>query len=311
VIYILNRIGQGLIVIWAALTLAFFLMFVIGDPVLMRVGEDASAEMVERYRVLLGLDRPLLVQYGEFILGATYGDFGNSYRHGGPVMPLLLERLWRSAELAIPAMLIALFVSIPVGVLSAIKRNTVVDYIARVFALVGQAAPQFWVGIMGIVIFAAWLGWLPSSGRVVDQGVGTYIAHMIMPTIVLALTPMAYLTRMMRSTTLEVINDDYVRTARAKGLHEQRVIYRHAVRNALIPYVTVSALQIGNIIAGSMVVESVFAWPGLGRLLMDSIRMLDIPVVAAGLAAVAVIYVVLNLIADLSYALLDPRVRHG
>ncbi len=310
-IYILNRIGQGLIVIWAALTLAFFLMFVIGDPILMRVGEDASAELVERYRVLMGLDRPLIVQYGEFLLGAAQGDFGNSYRHGAPVTPILLERLWRSAELAVPAMLIALMISIPVGVLSAIKRNTVIDYIARVFALVGQAAPQFWVGIMGIVIFAAWLGWLPSSGRVVGQGAGTYIAHALMPTIVLALTPMAYLTRMMRSTTLEVINDDYVRTARAKGLHEQRVIYLHAVRNALIPYVTVSALQIGNIIAGSMVVESVFAWPGLGRLLMDSIRMLDIPVVAAGLAAVAVIYVVLNLIADLSYALLDPRVRHG
>jgi peptide/nickel transport system permease protein len=198
-----------------------------------------------------------------------------------------------------------------VGVLSAIKRNTLTDYVARVFALIGQAAPQFWVGIMGIVIFAAWLGWLPSSGRVVGQGLDTYVAHMLMPTIVLALTPMAYLNRMMCSTTLEVINDDYVRTARAKGLRETRAIYFHAVRNAMIPYVTVSALQIGNVIAGSMVVESVFAWPGLGRLLMDSIRMLDIPVVAAGLAADAVIYVVLNLLADLSYALLDPRVRYG
>ena len=309
--YILNRIGQGLIVIWAALTLAFFLMFVIGDPILMRVGEDASAELIEHYRELMGLDRPLIIQNGEFILGAAQGDFGNSYRHGSPVTPILFERLWRSADLAVPAILIALMISIPVGVLSAIKRNTATDYFARVFALVGQAAPQFWVGIMGIVIFAAWLDWLPSSGRVTDQGFGTYVAHAIMPVIVLALTPMAYLTRMMRSTTLEVINDDYVRTARAKGLRESLVIYFHAVRNAMIPYVTVSALQIGNVIAGSMVVESVFARPGLGRLLMDSIRMLDIPVVAAGLAAVAVIYVVLNLIADLSYALLDPRVRHG
>jgi peptide/nickel transport system permease protein len=311
VYYLLNRIGQGLVVIWAALTLAFFLMFVIGDPVLMRVGEDASVELVERYRTLMGLDRPLIVQYGDFLWGAVQGDFGNSYRHGAPVTPIVLERLGRSAELAIPAILLALIISIPVGVLSALKRNTMMDYVARVFALVGQAAPQFWVGIMGIVIFAAALGWLPSSGRVVGQGVGPYVAHMFMPAVVLALTPMAYLTRMMRSTTLEVIHDDYVRTARAKGVREMRVIYFHAVRNALIPYITISALQIGNVIAGSMVVESVFAWPGLGRLLMDSIRMLDIPVVAAGLAAVAVIYVVLNLLADLSYALLDPRVRYG
>jgi peptide/nickel transport system permease protein len=259
----------------------------------------------------MGLDRPLIVQYADFLWGAMQGDFGNSYRHQSPVMSILLERLGRSAELAIPAILLALIVSIPVAVVSAIKRNTMIDYVARVFALVGQAAPQFWVGIMGIVIFAAALGWLPSSGRVVDRGFGTYLAHMLMPAIVLSLTPMAYLTRMMRSTTLEVINDDYVRTARAKGVREMRVIYFHAVRNAMIPYVTISALQIGNVIAGSMVVESVFAWPGMGRLLMDSIRMLDIPMVAAGLAMVAVIYVVLNLIADLTYALLDPRVRYS
>lgn len=308
--YIGVRLFQGFIVILAALTLAFILMFVIGDPVLMLVGEDASAERVQMYRELMGFDRPLYIQYGEFMVGAVQGDFGNSYRSGAPVLPMILERLGRSAELAIPAIILAICVSIPVGVLSAIKRNTFIDYVARVFALVGQAAPQFWIAIMGIIILSANLNWLPSAGRVTGQGFGTYMSHAIMPIIVLSLTPMAYMTRMMRSTTLEVINEDYVRTARAKGLGEQRVIYMHAVRNALIPFVTVSALQIGNVIAGSMVVESVYAWPGLGRLLMDAIRMLDIPIVAAGLGMVAIIYVLLNLIADLSYVLLDPRVRH-
>lgn len=309
--YFLNRVLQGLVVIFFALTLGFLLVFVIGDPVLMRVGEDASVEMIERYRTMMGLDRPILVQYGDFMWSAFQGDFGQSYRSHQDVSGMLIERLGRSAELAIPAIILALAVSIPVGVLSAIKRNTVIDYVARVLALIGQAAPQFWVAIMAIVIFAVVLGWMPPSGRVTDQGVWVYISHMAMPTFVLALTPMAYLTRMMRSTVLEVINEDYVRTACAKGLAEKRIIYYHAVRNALVPYVTLTALQVGNVIAGSMVVESVFSWPGLGRLFMNSIRQLDIPVVAGGLALVAVIYVVLNLVADLSYTMLDPRVRNS
>ncbi|MEX1081233.1 MAG: ABC transporter permease [Halofilum sp. (in: g-proteobacteria)] len=309
--YLLNRLAQGLVVILMALTLGFLLVFVIGDPVLMRVGGDASPELIERYRVLMGLDRPLYIQYGEFMWNALQGDFGVSYRNSEPVMPQLVGALSRSAEVAIPAVILALAVSIPVGVISAVKRNSATDYVARVFALVGQAAPQFWVAIMMIVIFAVALGWMPVSGRVTDQGIGTYLAHVAMPAFVLGLTPMAYLTRMMRSTVLEVINQDYIRTAYAKGLSKPRIIYVHAVRNAMVPYVTLSALQIGNVIAGSMVVESVFAWPGLGRLFMGSIRQLDIPMVAGGLAMVALIYVVLNLIADLSYTLLDPRVRQG
>lgn len=309
--YLFRRMLQGMLVILAALTLSFVLMFVIGDPVLMYVGMDASAAVVQQYRVALGFDRPLLVQYFDFMGNALRGDFGMSYRHHAPVMPILLERIGRSAELAVPAILLAVLVSVPIGVFSAIRRNSVPDYAARTFALLGQAAPSFWVGLMAILFFSSYLGLLPSSGRA-EPGAPLLVQlqHIAMPMTVLALLPMAYLTRIMRSTVLEVINEDYVRTARAKGLSETRVIFVHAVRNALIPYVTLLAMQFGWILAGSMIVESVFAWPGLGRLLMDSIRMLDIPVVAAGLSAVAAIFVLLNLIADLAYTLLDPRVVH-
>lgn len=306
--FILQRMGQGLIVIFAALTLSFILMFVIGDPVTMITGAEASREQAERLREQLGFNRPLIVQYFEFMLGAVQGDFGVSYRHQQPVLPLLWERLGRSAEIAVPALFLALLVSIPAGIVSALRRNSAIDYTTRVTALVGQAAPNFWVAIMMIVLLANVLGWLPSSGREVDGGLWKQISHMVLPVVTLALLPMAYLTRMMRSTMLEVINEDYIRTARAKGAPMPRVVYIHALRNALIPYVTITALQIGNLIAGSMVVESVFAWPGMGRLLMDSIRTLDIPVVAAGLSFVAALFVVLNLIADVCYVLLDPRV---
>ncbi len=306
--FILQRAGQGLIVIFAALTLAFILMFVIGDPVTMITGAEASREQAERLREQLGFNRPLIVQYFDFMFGAVQGDFGVSYRHQQPVLPLLWERLGRSAEIALPALFLAILVSVPAGVVSALRRNTTIDYSARVTALIGQAAPNFWVGIMLIVLFSNILGWLPASGREIDGGVGKQLSHMILPVVTLALMPMAYLTRMMRSTMLEVINEDYIRTARAKGAPVPRVVYIHALRNALIPYVTITALQIGNLIAGSMVVESVFAWPGMGRLLMDSIRQLDIPVVAAGLSLVAALFVILNLIADICYALLDPRV---
>ena len=309
--YLLERLLYGLVVVFCALTLAFLLAYVIGDPVLMYVGADASAEIVESYRVALGFDRPIYVQYLDFMGGVLQGDFGQSYRQRAPVLPLLLERIGYSAELAVPAILLAVLVSVPVGVLSAVKRNTTVDYTARTGALLGQAAPNFWVGLMAIFFFASYLGWLPSSGRAApDADLWTRLRHIILPMTVLALMPMAYLTRIMRSSVLEIINEDYIRTARAKGLPERRVIIVHAVRNALIPYVTLLAMQFGWILAGSMVVESVFAWPGLGRLLMDSIRMLDIPVVAAGLSAVAIMFVLLNLLADILYTVLDPRVTH-
>lgn len=308
--YLLHRIVHGIVVLLAAASIAFVLMFVIGDPVLMRVGEDASAEVIERLRQQMGLDRPLIIQYFDYMAGVLQGDFGLSYRHREPVMGLMIERLGNSVMIAIPALILAISVSIPVGVLSAMYRNRLVDYVTRSLALIGQAAPNFWVGIMLILIFSLHFRVLPASG----MGGGGWVErlpYMILPVFTLSLLTMAYLTRMMRGAILELAGQDFVRTARAKGLSPRRVMYRHVVRNALVPYTTVSGLQLGSLISGSMVVESVFAWPGLGRFMLDSIRMMDIPVVAGSLTMVAFIYVVLALVVDVIYTFLDPRIRVG
>lgn len=306
--FLLRRIFQGLIILLAAATISFLLMFVVGDPVLMRMGEDASAEAIERMREQMGFDRPLIVQYVEYMFGVVQGDLGISYRQRVPVFDLLLERLGNSIILAVLALILAIMVSIPVGVLSAMYRNSLIDNVARGFAMIGQAAPNFWVGIMLILIFGVTLGWLPPSGRGGD-GFFESLRYIIMPVFTLSLLTMAYLTRMMRGAILELQGQDFVRTARAKGLSKFNVMTRHVVRNAMLPYVTVGGLQLGSLISGSMVVESVFSWPGFGRLLLDSIHLMDIPVVAGALTLVAVMYVVLSLIVDIIYALLDPRVR--
>lgn len=306
--FLFRRLYQGLIVLLAAATIAFLLMFVVGDPVLMRMGEDASAEAIERMRVQMGFDRPLIFQYFDYMIGVVQGDLGISYRQRVPVLDLLLERLVNSIILAVPALLLAIAVSIPVGILSAMYRNTLVDYAARTFAMVGQAAPNFWVGIMLILTLSLTLGWLPPSGMG-EGSIGEHLRYMIMPVFTLSLLTMAYLTRMMRGAILELQGQDFVRTARAKGISKFRVMTHHVLRNAMLPYVTVGGLQLGSLISGSMVVESVFSWPGFGRLLLDSIHLMDIPVVAGALTMVAVMYVVLALAVDVIYALLDPRVR--
>lgn len=308
--HILQRIYHGLIVLFAAASISFVLMFIIGDPVLMRVGEDASQEAIDRVREQMGLDRALIFQYFDFIWGVLQGDFGNSYRHQEPVLGLLVSRLGNSVILAIPALILAIAVSIPVGVVSAMYRNRLIDFVARTFALIGQAAPNFWVGIMLILVFALHLQWLPVSGMGGDT-LADRIKHMIMPVFTLSLLTMAYLTRMMRGAVLELMGQDFVRTARAKGLSPAQVMYRHVVRNAMLPYVTISGLQLGSLISGSMVVESVFSWPGFGRFLLDAIRLMDIPVVAGALTLVSVIYVVLAFVVDVIYTLLDPRLRRS
>lgn len=308
--HLLQRLYHGLIVLFAAASISFILMFIIGDPVLMRIGEDATQETIDRVRQQMGLDRPLFVQYVEFMLGVAQGDFGLSYRHQEPVLGLLISRLGNSIILAIPALILAICVSIPVGVISAMHRNRPIDLIARTFALIGQAAPNFWVGIMLILLFAIHLRWLPASGMG-GETLGEKLRYTIMPVFTLSLLTMAYLTRMMRGAVLELMGQDFVRTARAKGLSPRRVMYRHVVRNAMLPYVTISGLQLGSLISGSMVVESVFSWPGFGRFLLDSIRLMDIPVVAGALTLVAVMYVVLAFVVDVIYTLLDPRLRRS
>lgn len=302
--FLATRLMQAALVILAAATLSFILMFVVADPITMMVGLDASAELRERMRVAHGFDRPLLMQYASFMSGVVQGDFGQSLRYREPVMDLMLSRAWRTAQIAIPALLLAIIVSIPAGILAAQYRNLPLDYLVRTSALMGQAAPNFWIALMLVVVLSLHLGWLPASGY------GT-VQHMIMPVIVLSLPPMAYLTRIMRASILETTAAEYVRTARAKGLFERIVMYRHILRNALIPYTTLAGLQMGSLLAGSLVVENVFAWPGLGRLTLDSVTQLDIPVVAGALTMIAVMYVTLNLIVDIIYVIIDPRLRRG
>jgi len=287
-----------------ALTAAFLLMYVVGDPVVALIGAEADRDSVERIRELYGLDRPLYVQYLSFLGNAVQGDFGVSTSYRAEVFPLMMQRLAVSAEIALPALILSVCLSIVLGIVSAANRNRWPDYLARVLALLGQAAPIFWVGIMLIVIFALVLNWLPASGR------GSW-QNLILPTVTLALWPTAYLTRIMRGSILDVLGSDFIRTARGKGLAPIPVLFRHALRNALIPFTTVSAIQFATLLAGSMIVETVFNYPGLGLLMINAIRQLDISLVAGSIALTAMIAVIMNLIADLLYAVIDPRVSHA
>lgn len=301
---IIRRLLQGLLVLWMALSAAFLLMFVIGDPVVSIVGAEADRETIESMRKLYGFDRPLYVQYVSFLGNAVQGDFGISTRYRQPVFPLMMERLGTSAELAFPALVLATLASIVLGIISAAQRNHMPDYIARFVAMFGQAAPIFWVGIMLIVIFSLSLGWFPASGR------GTW-QHMVLPVITLALWPMAYLTRIMRGSILDTLGADFIRTARGKGVSPIVVLFRHALRNALIPFVTVGAMQFATLMSGSMIVETIFNWPGLGQLMINAIQQLDIPLVAGSIALTATLVIIANLVADLLYAVIDPRVSRS
>lgn len=302
--FLFQRIIQGLFVLFMALTVAFLLMYVIGDPVVALIGAEADKASIERMRQLYGLDQPLYVQYLGFIGNALQGDFGVSSRYRTDVFPLMMERLLISVEIALPALILAIVASMLLGIISAANRNKWPDYLARLVALGGQAAPIFWVGIMLIVIFSINLNWLPASGR------GSW-EQTILPIVTLALWPTAYLTRIMRGSILDVLGSDFIRTARGKGLSSVNVVFRHALRNALIPYTTVGAMQFATLLSGSMIVETIFNYPGMGLLMINAIRQLDISLVAGSIALTAVLAVFMNLLADILYAVIDPRVRHA
>jgi peptide/nickel transport system permease protein len=253
-------------------------------------------------RRTLGLDRPLAVQYGAFLAAALRGDLGTSFYHGVPAMGLVLERLPATLELILTAMLLALLVAVPAGVAAARRPGSPVDRLARAASLLGISAPPFWIGIMLILVFAVELRWLPSSGR------GT-AAHLVLPAASLALYRVALFTRLVRAGMLEALSQDYVRTARAKGVPEGRLLFGHALKNTLIPVVTVAGLQMGSLFAGAIVTERIFAWPGMGRLILEAITKLDYPVVVAWALVVAAAFVAVNLLFDCVYSLVDPRVR--
>ena len=306
-IYIIRRLLQTFIVIFGVSIVTFGLMFLTGDPTELLLGAGAdlmSQEDIEAFRHARGFDRPWLVQYADFARGAIQGDFGDSLRHHRPAFSVVLERMPATIQLSLFALLISVIFAIPVGVISATRPNSWYDYLSMTGALIGQSVPSFWLGILLMLFFGVYLKWLPISGR------GTW-QHLVLPGVTLAAFSLARNARLTRSSLLEVMQQDYMRTARAKGLHENLIIYRHGLRNALIPLVTMVGLQIGFLLGGSVIIESLFAWPGIGRLIIQSIYNKDFPVVQAGVTLLAIIFVLVNLLVDLLYGWLDPRVQYS
>lgn len=284
--------------------LSFVFMHLSGDPVMLMLPPDATAKQIEELRERMGFNDPIPLQYLRFLSGAVRGDFGTSLRYQQPAMGLVLERLPATLELALTGMGIALLVAVPFGILSAVRRRSALDYLVMGGALLGLSMPNFWVGIVGILIFSVKLRLLPTAGR------GTW-AQLVLPGLALGSYLMALVARLTRSGMLEVIRQDYVRTARAKGLAEPLIIVRHALMNALIPLVTVVGLQMGELLGGTVVIETVFAWPGVGRLILQAVFQRDYPLVQAAVFMLAMIFVGANLFIDVSYRYLDPRIRHA
>jgi len=319
-VFIIRRSLQSLVVLVAMSLLVFVGVFAIGNPVDILI--NPQAEQLERERAIaeLGLDRPLHEQYATFIRGALAGDLGRSFVHATPALSLILERMPATLELAIVAMLIAVLLGIPLGLWAGLKPDSAGGRAIMAGSILGFSLPTFWVGLMLIMVFSVMLGWLPSNGRgptVEILGVPVSFLsldgwrHLILPATNLALFKLALLIRLTRAGTREALLQDYVKFARAKGLSNARVILVHVLRNILIPIVTVIGLEFGSVIAFAIVTESVFAWPGMGKLLIDSINTLDRPVIVAYLLVIVAIFILINLAVDILYSVLDPRVRLG
>jgi ABC-type dipeptide/oligopeptide/nickel transport system permease component len=300
--YLVRRLVQSVFVLFGVSVVVFLILHLTGDPALLLLPPDASAEDVERFRRQMGFNDPVVVQYLRFLRGALRGNFGESLRHGEPAMALVLERLPATFELAGAGLLIAVSLAIPAGILSAVRRNSPIDYVSTVVALLGQAMPTFWLGIMLILVFSVQLGWLPSSGR-------GDVEHLILPAVTLGLFTTARITRLTRSGMLEVLGQDYIRTARAKGVGEPPVVWKHALRNASIPIITIVGIELGTLLGGSVITETIFAWPGVGRLSVQAIFNRDYPVVQAAVFILATTFVVVNFLVDVTYTYLDPRIR--
>jgi peptide/nickel transport system permease protein len=302
--FLLRRLGHGVFVIWGVVTAVFFLVRLTGDPSAFLVDQSATREEIAHTRHLLGLDRPLYEQYAAFLVAAPRGDFGTSIRSKRPAMGLVLEHLWpATAELALAAAFLSTVLAVPLGIVSATHKDRAADHVSRLASLLLQSMPGFWLGLLLILLFAVELrGLLPAYGS------GTW-RHLVLPAVALAAAPLAQNARLVRAGMLEVLQQDYVRTARAKGVPERRILYRHAFKNAAIPFITVTGLSLGFMLSGAIIIETVFAWPGLGRLIVQAVPGRDFPVIQAGVFVFALIFVTLNLAVDLLYAAVDPRVR--
>jgi peptide/nickel transport system permease protein len=302
--YFVKRILQIIPVLLIISFIVFSLVFVAGDPVALMLPDDASQADVELLRESLGLNESFVVQYSTYIVNLVQGDFGESYRYGQDAMSIVLERLPATLELGVAALLIALVISIPLGIWSATKQNSALDLVATGAAVLGKAMPNFWLGIMLILLFSVTFNILPVSGR------GTW-AHLVLPSITLGTGIAAEMTRLIRSSMIETLNQDYVRTARSKGLKDRVVVYKHAFRNSLIPVITITALQTSTLVGGTLITETIFSWPGLGQLLIQAVNTRDMAIVQASVFVIAFLVIVMNLIADVLYRLLDPRIKYN
>jgi peptide/nickel transport system permease protein len=303
--YILRRLWQSVIVVFGVVTVVFFVLQLTGDPVRIMMGESSSEEDIQNVKHQLGLDRPIHEQYIAFLGKAIQGNFGDSIRQRGqPAMGIVLSRYPATLQLAFMALAFSVILATIFGVVSAVKRYSALDNVVMFLALIGQSVPNFWLGIMLILLFAVQFGLLPSQGS--GDGNPRYL---ILPMLTLAAPGLARLTRLVRSGMLEILNQDYIRTARAKGLQDGRVIFGHALKNAAIPLVTVIGLDMGALLGGAVVTEQIFAWPGVGLEVIMAINGRDFPVVQAAVFVVAVSFVLINLLVDLAYTWLDPRVR--
>lgn len=301
--YFVRRLLLVVVVVWGAATLAFLLLYISGDPTDLLLPLDASAEAREAFRKANGFDQPFLVQYGKYLLRAMQGDLGISLRQQLPALGTVLERMPASMLLAGAALLFAVVLGVPAGVLAAVRKGSPLELLILFMALLGQSLPVFWLGLMLILVFGLELRLLPISGY------GS-LQHLILPMVAVGTFSMAAITRLTRGGVLRELRSDHVRTARAKGLPGRVVIYKHALRNAAIPVVTVIGLQLGNLLSGAVITETIFAWPGVGRLVLTAVTQKDFPVVQAAVIVFALLLAVINLLVDLLYSVLDPRVRY-
>lgn len=310
--YVLKRLAQAVPVFLFVTVVIFGLMHAApGNPARIMLGPKATESAVEALEKKWGLNQPLYIQYLTWLSNVLVGDFGTSLSGGEPVSKLLAERLPVTLALSVLSMAVSLTIAIPAGIVSAVRKNTAVDYTAMVFALIGVSMPNFWLGLMLIVVFGLWLGWVPTFGYTsVFVDPVSWIKQLILPSIALGTALAAVVTRMLRSSMLDVMSEDYIQTAKAKGINRRKIIRKHALRNALIPTVTVIGLQVGYLMNGSILVETVFAIPGMGRLLANAVFQRNFPVVQGTVVVIALVFILVNLLVDLVYAYLDPQISY-
>ena len=317
-VFIIRRLIQAILVVWAMSFLVFSGVNLVGDPVEMMVNDEADQAERERVIKAMGLDKPWYIQYVHFVGRAVQGDLGKSFVYGEESLGIIVERMPATFELALAALLMAIVIGIPLGVFAGLKAESRVSKAIMAGSILGFSLPTFWVGLMFIMVFAVMLGWLPSTGRgevAPFMGVNVSfltldgLAHLFLPALNLALFKISLVIRLARAGTREVVHQDYIKFARAKGLGPTRVIFVHLMKNIMIPVVTVLGLEFGGLIAFSVVTETVFAWPGMGKLIIDSIQSLDRPIIVAYLMIIVLVFVIINLVVDVLYSILDPRVR--